>query len=169
MTVRNATEITTSARAIERSLNDIVGWATRNDVYQEALRRAGVDLSRSQVWILARITESGPVRLGELATGLGIDKSTLTPQVQRLERDGLVARDPDPSDRRAALLRATRKGRGVMAKLRRTRRAMLGELLHDWSERDIAYASRLLARLGDQLTVAAGRLATATTGRSRRR
>ena len=168
MTVRNAADVARNARAIEQSLNDIVGWATRNDVYQEAMRRARVDLSRTQVWILARIADAEPVRLGELACALGIDKSTLTPHVQRLERGGLVDRTADPSDRRAALLRATRKGRGVIAKLQRTRRAMLGELLHDWSERDIAYASRILGKLGEQLTVAAGRVATAAAGRTPR-
>ena len=139
------------ARSIEESLSDLVAWATRHDVYQETMRRAGCDLPRAQLWLLARLAGNEPIRLGELATIAGIDKSTLTPQVQRLERDRFVVRSPDPSDGRASLLRLTRKGRSLIARLHRTRRDMITELLSDWPAHDVARASRILALLGERL------------------
>lgn len=90
----------------------------------------------------------GPLRLGPLARRLGITPSTLTRNLARLEKDGLVAREADPEDTRAARVRLTGAGEraaakvetqelefaeGILAKLGRGRRGdvlqSLGELL----------------------------------------
>jgi DNA-binding MarR family transcriptional regulator len=142
---------------IERAVSSIVAWATRNDVHQETMRRARCALPRGHTWLLARLASSGPVRLGDVAAALGIDNSTLTPQVQRLESEGLVARQPDPTDRRAALLGVTPAGRRLLDRLHSTRRAMFDELLADWSERDRVQAAKVLARLADRLEGSADR------------
>jgi DNA-binding MarR family transcriptional regulator len=136
---------------IEQAVSTIVTWATRNDVHQEIMRQAKCALPRGSVWLLAQLARSEPIRLSELATTLGVDKSTLTPQAQRLERAGLIAREQDPNDRRAALLLVTRTGRGLLARLHGTRRAMFEELLADWSERDRAQAAKILTRLAGLL------------------
>lgn len=136
---------------IEHGISAIVTWAIRNDVHQETMRRAKCALPRGHVWLLARLAKCGPVRLSDVAVGLGVDNSTLTPQVQRLEREGLVARESDPTDRRAALLGVTGAGRRLLERLHSTRSAMFEELLADWSERDRAQAAKLLTRLAERL------------------
>jgi DNA-binding MarR family transcriptional regulator len=45
----------------------------------------------------------------------------MTRLVQGLEADGFVERAPDPSDRRATVLRATRRGRTALEKARARR------------------------------------------------
>jgi DNA-binding MarR family transcriptional regulator len=139
---------------IEQAVTRIVRWATRNDVQQELMRRARCDLPRGHVWLLGRLERCGPVRLSELAAAMGIDNSTLTPQAQRLERDGYAVRQPDPHDRRAALLRITRSGRGLLTRLHTTRRAMLAELLGDWPPPARAQAAEQLAHLAALLDAA---------------
>ncbi|MCU1656330.1 MAG: hypothetical protein JWO57_986 [Pseudonocardiales bacterium] len=129
----------------------IVAWSTRNDVYQEAMRRAKCGLPQGPVWLLVRLSKSEPIRLSELAAALGVDNSTLTPQAQRLERAGLIARKPDPCDRRAALLHVTRTGRAVLARLHKTRAGMFDEILAGWPECDRAQAAEVLTRLAGQL------------------
>lgn len=136
---------------IERAVSAIVSWYSRNDVQQETMSTARCPLPPGSVWLLARMAQSEPVRLSDLAQALSVDKSTLTPQAQRLEREGLVARGPDPSDRRAALLRLTRVGRAVLARLHVTRRAIFAERLADWSDRDLAQAATMLSRLAECL------------------
>ena len=90
----------------------------------------------------------GPLRLGPLARRLGITPSTLTRNLALLESDGLVVRETDPGDARAALVELTVSGEraaatvetqelefaeGILAKLGRGRRGevmdALGELL----------------------------------------
>src|ERR1044072_9474255 len=51
-----------------------------------------------------------PMPMSELAAALGIDPSNAPVLVDRLESEGLVRRSPDPDDRRARLVDATRKG-----------------------------------------------------------
>jgi DNA-binding MarR family transcriptional regulator len=46
-----------------------------------------------------------------------------------LEADGLVARRPDPADRRRALVELTRRGREVLAEERRRREGWLAQAI----------------------------------------
>ena len=46
----------------------------------------------------------------EIATQLGIDKSTLVPLLRRLERDGLIVRTTSERDRRVRIPQATPAG-----------------------------------------------------------
>jgi DNA-binding MarR family transcriptional regulator len=136
---------------LELGIGAIIAWATRADVLREVMRRANCTLPGGQVLLLSRLADAGPSRLGEIAEALGIEKSTLTPKVQRLEGDGLISRQPDPSDGRASLLQVTRKGRALLRRLEKHRGAMLRELLGDWPEADVDRASTLLSRLGERV------------------
>jgi DNA-binding MarR family transcriptional regulator len=54
-----------------------------------------------------------PMAMGELASSLGIDPPNATTLVDELEGLGLAKRQPHPSDRRAKVVEATRKGKDV--------------------------------------------------------
>ena len=54
-----------------------------------------------------------PMSMGELAAALGIDPPNATVVVDDLEAQGLVRRRPHPTDRRAKLVEATRKGKAL--------------------------------------------------------
>ncbi|MFN8094640.1 MAG: MarR family transcriptional regulator [Vicinamibacteria bacterium] len=77
--------------------------------------------------------EGGATRLGELAQRLGISPSTLTRNLARLESDGLVAREADPQDARAARVKLTAAGTRAAARV---------------VEQEIAFARSILERLG---------------------
>ncbi len=53
----------------------------------------------------------------ELGKALGLDKTTLMSQLDRLERMGLVVRRSDPRDRRARIPEITGKGNALRAKV----------------------------------------------------
>lgn len=139
------------AHDLEVALSALISWATRNDVHQETMRRARCDLPKGHAWLLTRLDTCGPLRLGELATVLGVDASTLSPQVQRLERDGLVAREADPDDRRAVLVRVTPAGRRLLTRMHVGRRTVLTERLRDWTQTEREQAAAVLARLAQAL------------------
>jgi DNA-binding MarR family transcriptional regulator len=140
-----------SVRLLESALSIIVAWALRHDIHEETMRRAKCDLPRAQTSLLTRLSSCGPLRIGELAVMLGVDNSTITPQAQRLERDGLIVREADPTDRRAAVLRITSAGRELLRRLHRSRRDILLERLGDWPEHDRAAAAAALSRLARAL------------------
>jgi DNA-binding MarR family transcriptional regulator len=140
-----------SVRLIESALAIIVAWASRREFQQEAMRRARCDLPQGQTAILGRLGSGGPLRIGELPESLGIDNSTITPQAQRLERAGLITREPDPKDGRVALLTITTAGRQLLERLHRSRRDMLLEKLRDWTPSDRAAVAAALSRLASSL------------------
>ena len=61
--------------------------------------------------ILLPLFEEDGLRMGELARRARLSKQTMTTMVRLLERDGLVTREPDPQDARAALIHLTRRAR----------------------------------------------------------
>lgn len=110
-----------------------------------------MDLDRSAYGILCRLADEGPQRLGALATAFGLDPSTITRQVQALEKAGLVQRRSDEADRRASILDLTDEGRTVLEHTRRYRRQRLEEVLGDWPASDREELARLLTKANDSI------------------
>jgi len=111
-----------------------------------------MDLDRSAYGILCRLADEGPQRLGLLATAFGLDPSTITRQVQALEKAGLVVRHADPDDRRASILDLTEEGKVTLAHTRAYRRERLEEVLADWPDHDREELARLLTKVNDSIT-----------------
>jgi DNA-binding MarR family transcriptional regulator len=139
-----------SAR-LERAVPMLVRWFTRSDVRHRMLADTDPALSATDAWLLGRITDTGPVRLSELADWQEVDRSTMTTQVRRLETMGLVSRATDPTDGRATLVQATRAGTARHRRTKRTARGVYEGLLADWSEDDLRQAAHVAARLVETL------------------
>jgi DNA-binding MarR family transcriptional regulator len=71
---------------------------------------AAVNLRTTQYGILARLKRQGPMSINALAAELVMDRTTLGRNIRPLERDGLIAVEPDPSDGRSKSLQMTRTG-----------------------------------------------------------
>ena len=83
---------------------------TLGEAFNKVSREAGLADLRDWL-VLALITGDGKQRTQlEIATQLGIDKSTLVPLLDRLERDGLIIRATSERDRRVRIPRATPAG-----------------------------------------------------------
>jgi len=142
---------TDAAAALERAVPMLVRWFTRSDVKRSMLADAEPSLSWTDAWLLGRITDTGPLRLSELADWQEVDRSTMTTQVRRLENLGLVARDADPRDGRAVLVSATRAGAARHRRTKQTARRLYQKLLADWSEDDLRAAAKVARRLTETL------------------
>lgn len=111
-------------------------------------------LSFPQARVMMVMEDAGRrhVRMGELSAALGVTARNVTTIVDGLERDGLIARIPDPKDRRAILLELTSKGQEHIAEVH----AMHCEVAERFFEPlDIAERMELLRLLNKIL--AAGR------------
>jgi len=107
----------------------------------------GNRLDRMALMVLGTLAYCGPSRLTTIAERTGLDPSTVSRQVADLEREGLLARETDPDDRRAMLLKATAEGQQMLDRLTRGRRRRMERLLSDWSPDDIVTFGRLLGQL----------------------
>jgi DNA-binding MarR family transcriptional regulator len=95
----------------------------------------GIDeaVDRRLFLLLNLIADRGPVRASELIDVMAVDQSTVSRQLAALIDHGLVARSTDPSDRRAALVTVTRKGRAAIGTARHAWQRTLAELTSEWS------------------------------------
>ena len=82
-------------------------------------------ISGPRLSALSVLASSGPMRIGELAQGEQVEPPTMTRLVDAMERDGHVTREPDPTDKRAVVLRVTGKGRRTLRDHRDQRVAVL--------------------------------------------
>lgn len=76
---------------------------------------ATVGLSEPQARLMLEVDEEGAMSMGELARCLDYDASNLTNLADRLERQGLLERSSNPSDRRIKSVALTAEGRRVRA------------------------------------------------------
>lgn len=99
--------------------------------------------------LLRTVAEAGQLRASELAAVYGVDKSSISRQVRRLEDLGLLRRSSDTEDARALLLVLTEEGAGRLEHARRARTARLGGRLADWEPGEVAALAGLLRRFND--------------------
>ena len=77
-------------------------------LYDAALAPFGLRIS--QYGILVRLRRLGPLSLQQLAAELVLDRTTMGRNLRPLERDGLIASEPDPADKRVRRLVLTPAG-----------------------------------------------------------
>jgi DNA-binding MarR family transcriptional regulator len=82
----------------------------------EARLRADLDVGLGTAQTLAVVAEVQDCRVNDIVRGLSITVGGASKTVDRLERAGLVARRPHPSDRRSAVIALTRAGARTHAK-----------------------------------------------------
>ena len=117
------------------------------DVFPDVLRLKRTLVTASSVQgsaALAAVAELEHPRVSELAEHLHLDLSTVSRQVAQLRHRGLLGACPDPADGRSQQLTLTDEGR---VELRRTRRALVGELAECLSDSDDADVKALVGLL----------------------
>jgi DNA-binding MarR family transcriptional regulator len=102
------------------------------------------ELSLSAASTLARLQRSGALRLTDLAERERITQPSMTALVNRLESQGLVRRNADPTDGRAVLVEVTDAGRVALA---RRAEARVGTIAADLADLDEADLRTLVAAL----------------------
>lgn len=118
--------------------------------HRSAEHLAPVGLTPAQARALRVISHSDqPLRIVALAARLDIVPRSATAVVDALEELGLVARAPDPDDRRSVLVALTPAGTDLVQRLRDTRRQAAEDLFLALSPADRAELTRLLVALHD--------------------
>ena len=116
------------------------------------------EISFSAVATLSTLSSSGPCRITHLADRERTSQPSITAMVSRLERQGLVERQHDPSDGRIVLVSITDAGRDMLRRRRASRLAFLSSLiarLEPAEQAALADAARALRRMTDPASVPA--------------
>jgi DNA-binding MarR family transcriptional regulator len=121
----------------------------------QVARTCGLAGVRDWIVLAALTAEPGRTQLA-LAHDLGLDKTTMTTLLDRLEAGGLIIRRLDPHDRRARIPELTAAGQQIQSHVTSARDRAEAELLSAFSTDEQNLLRTLLTRL------AAGQAGTCT-------
>jgi DNA-binding MarR family transcriptional regulator len=107
------------------------------------------DITPSHWRALRVLMRHGVMRLSEVSDQLHIAARSTTEVVDALETRGLVARRPDPDDRRATLVALTEHGTSVVDAIRAARGTEAERAFGRLSQADRADLARILRKLRD--------------------
>ncbi len=150
MVERKGEAMTSDVRMAPAETDDIAALeyelATLARTLEALNRHRNYPLERAHYLLLMQL-KSGPLSIGELATRLMLDNSTVTRQVNAMLKKQLIEKTPNPDDGRSALVRRTAAGGRLVESMHRQRVSRLGETLQEWRQADRKKLTALTARL----------------------
>ena len=147
-----------SARGRRQATVEIRGALRELSVQLSLLNRkvgARLELKDVDLDCLDLVNLHGPLSPSALARLAGLHPATMTGILDRLERGGWVARERDPSDRRAVQIRALRDRNAELLGLFAGMNTSLEQICAGYAEADLELIADFLRR-----TTEAGRTAT---------
>jgi MarR family transcriptional regulator, organic hydroperoxide resistance regulator len=94
--------------------------------------------------VLSALNKTPGLTQIELGKALGLDKTTLMSQLDRLESAGLIERHGDPRDRRARVPQITETGEAVRSSVADASEHVEAAALHTFSGEQVALLRRML-------------------------
>jgi DNA-binding MarR family transcriptional regulator len=119
--------------------------------------RFGLSEGRFQILVRLHHQPAGRITMGDLAEMLDITPRTVTGLVDNLERDGLVKRVDDPTDRRSVYAEITDQGRERIKSLWRETAGIQAALTRDMTESELTQLRHLCLRLTQAMGVEEGK------------
>lgn len=135
-------EIKQLARQIVEFYEKLSSWE------QEVVRGSG--LTPNQMHAIEIIGHEKSLRMKELAEKLGITTGTLTVTVDRLERKGLITRQPHETDRRSYRVELTEEGMRHFCQHHQYHLKLTEEIAAALSAEELALFDQLLKKVMQQ-------------------
>jgi MarR family transcriptional regulator, transcriptional regulator for hemolysin len=104
-----------------------------------------------QMPVLYMLRDGGAMSQKQLATLAKIEQPSMAQMLSRMERDGLIQRQPDPQDGRSSLVSLTRRALSKVPKVREALDSGNKEAFSGFSKHEIELLVDLLRRLNTNL------------------
>lgn len=115
---------------------------------KKRLNEAGLGhVKPAYLWALLSLWVEDGLKVTDIARRAGLDTSTMTGLLDRMERDGLVARTADSSDRRTLRITLTDEGKKIRKPVVSETLQLLDECFAGVPEADLAVTKATLAKV----------------------
>lgn len=146
--------ITPSSTSLGPAVDSEITWLLHRAAQRlrnatgEQVEKHGIQL-RDYI-VLSALDKTPNFTQVELAKALGLDKTTLMSQLDRLERIGLVVRHSDPGDRRVRIPEITEAGNTLRARVARASSRVEAAALNGFSQDQVQlFRQMLFGIIGD--------------------
>ncbi|MBI2521787.1 MAG: MarR family transcriptional regulator [Bdellovibrio sp.] len=89
----------------------------------------------------------GDLKVVDLGRRAGLEPSTMTGLLDRMEQSALISRHPDPDDRRAQIIQLTSTGQKMRPKIMKILQKTLDQILGDVSAMELETSKRVMRRI----------------------
>ncbi|MGQ9814026.1 MAG: MarR family winged helix-turn-helix transcriptional regulator [Candidatus Roseilinea sp.] len=110
-----------------------------------------IGVYRGQPPLLEALWEQDGLTHSQLAVRLHVTPATMSRMIRRMEKAGLVARKPDPADRRVSRVHLTQAGRDIRSAIVRAIRVIEADTFAGFNDEERALLRRLLEQVRDNL------------------
>lgn len=118
------------------------------DFLTEQLAEKGLpNFSTSHGFILFQLAQSGALSMGELASRVNRDKSTLTVLVRKLQQEGFVEITGNENDKRSRIITLTEKGRAYNDVTSKLSSDLLAKFFRGFTKQEQKQLCEFLARI----------------------
>lgn len=130
-----------------KSSGYMTNWAAR--LFTRAMDQHLAPLGLSSAYMPVLFALAGGARLSQtaLAAQASVEQPTMAATLKRMERDGLIAREPDPKDGRSALVSLSPLGLGKLPQVYAAGRAINAQAMAPLTEPEQAQYLDLLRRV----------------------
>jgi MarR family transcriptional regulator for hemolysin len=128
-----------------------INRASRLIVRRTDARLRPYRLAMSHLPVLRALAGRASLSQTELARIAGVEQPSMAETIARMERDGIVQREPDPNDRRATLIGLTPRSRARFSKAMGALREGEREAMAGLSDKEKALLRELLERVTKNL------------------
>ncbi|MEU0478212.1 MarR family transcriptional regulator [Streptosporangium sp. NPDC006013] len=149
-------EATKGCGEYDADLNCLMAYAARGHRVLLASLLGEIDLYPGQERVLGALWDNGPQSQNALARIVGIDVSTMTKTLQRLERSGFVSRRPDLANRRISIVEITPRGHALRPEVDRVLTEMHHRMTRGLTEEQTEELTSLLGVVRGNLCREAG-------------
>lgn len=115
----------------------------------ELLKPHGI--THAYTYFLMELYQQDGLTQSEMHKRIGIEQPTAVRTLDRMERDGLIVREPSPTDRRALLIKLTDKGKQYKETILACAKELNGFALSGFTDNERTLLNQLVGRLNANL------------------
>lgn len=145
---------TSTLEDLECALASVMRLLADRATVGDIARRSGYDLPPASWSLLEHLDSRGALTVSDIAACHGVDISSVTPRLKRLETAGLVSRARLHSDARSFLISITVEGSRALESVHAARRDILAQAVPGIDAAELAVAATVLADIAAHLSPA---------------
>lgn len=131
----------------KKSAEHLIGRTARLLTRVGDARLKTIGLAGAHLPVFAALQDGSTLSQTELAKLAVVEQPTMAATLSRMERDGLIVREPDPGDRRSSLIRLTPAALAKLPRLMALRSQAAEEALAGFDEAERELLAGMLMRI----------------------